>query len=88
MGEKRNCPDCGARLRPEARFCSVCGKIIKEEDNKIELNKLDQKGYTTKGFGHGYGLCLVKKILENNKRLINERKISKELFVQMLKIKM
>ncbi len=57
-------------------------------EGEIELEKLEQKGYTTKGVGHGYGLNLTKKIIENNKKLKNEKKISKEIFTQILKIKM
>ena len=29
MEEKRTCSNCGARLRPGARFCSSCGAIIR-----------------------------------------------------------
>ena len=57
-------------------------------DKKIELDKLDQSGYTTKGSGHGYGLTLASEIINSNKKLQNERKISKEIFTQILRIKM
>lgn len=57
-------------------------------EGKIELDKLEEKGYTTKGRGHGYGLSLTKKIISNNKRLKNEKRLSKETFTQVLKIKM
>ena len=43
---------------------------------------------TTKGKGHGYGLKLVKKILERNNHLKNEREFSKGLFVQKLILKL
>ena len=43
---------------------------------------------TTKGNGHGYGLKLVKKILERNHHLKNEREILKNIFVQKLIIKL
>lgn len=56
--------------------------------NKININKIDQKGYTTKFGSHGYGLSLVKQILESNKKLTNEKIISKNVFTQVLKIKM
>ena len=39
---------------------------------------------STKGKGHGYGLQLVKRLIENNKKLRNERLISKEIFTQKL----
>jgi len=54
----------------------------------IELDKIDSDGYTTKGNGHGYGLSLAKQIVENNSNIINERKIVKNIFVQIIKIKM
>lgn len=55
---------------------------------KIDINKIDNKGYTSKGEGHGYGLALTKEIINNNNRLENEKRISKEVFSQTLKIKM
>ena len=57
-------------------------------EGKIELLKLEEKGYTTKSEGHGYGLSLTKEIINNNKKLKNEKRISKEIFTQILKIKM
>lgn len=57
-------------------------------EGKIELEKLEEKGYTTKSNGHGYGLSLTKDIIKKNKRLTNEKKLSKEIFTQVLKIKM
>lgn len=57
-------------------------------EGKIELDKLEEKGYTTKSNGHGYGLSLTKEIISNNKKLKNEKRISKEIFTQILKIKM
>lgn len=56
--------------------------------HKIDLDKLEEKGYTTKENGHGYGLPLTRKIINNNNRLKNEKRISKEIFTQVLKIKM
>ena len=54
----------------------------------IDLSKLDDIGYTTKGNGHGYGLTLAKELINNNNKLKNEKKISKNIFTQILKIKM
>lgn len=56
--------------------------------HKIDLDKLEEKGYTTKENGHGYGLPLTREIINNNNRLKNEKRISKEIFTQVLKIKM
>ena len=54
----------------------------------IEIDKIEQKGYSSKGKNHGYGLALAKDIIENNKHLLNEKRITKEIFSQILKIKM
>ncbi len=54
----------------------------------IDISKLEEKGYTTKDNGHGYGLPLTREIINNNSRLQNEKRISKEIFTQILKIRM
>ena len=54
----------------------------------IDLDKLEEKGYTSKEKGHGYGLTLAKEIIDNNKKLSNSKVITKDSFSQMLKIKM
>ena len=53
-----------------------------------DLDKIDNKGYTTKEKGHGYGLSLLKEICDANKDIINERKIVGNIFLQIIKIKM
>lgn len=53
-----------------------------------DLDKIDNKGYTTKEKGHGYGLTLLKEICDANKDIINERKIVGNIFLQIIKIKM
>ena len=54
----------------------------------IEIDKIFNKGYTTKSSGHGYGLTLLRKIVDNNDRITNEVKIIDNLFIQVIKIKM
>ena len=54
----------------------------------IELDKIEDSGYTSKGSGHGYGLALTKEIIESNSKLSNEKSIAKDTFTQILKIKM
>lgn len=56
-------------------------------DGKIDLDNIDKEGYTTKGEGHGYGLSLVKKIVSESDCFINERKINKDIFKQIIKFK-
>ncbi len=55
--------------------------------DNIDLDKIFNKGYTTKSEGHGYGLSLLKKIVNENKDITNETKIINNLFVQTVKIK-
>ena len=54
----------------------------------IDLDKLDNLKYTTKGDGHGYGLSLVSRIIKHDNNLENEKEIINDMFVQRLKIKM
>lgn len=61
--------------------------ISNKFDGKIDLDKIDEEGYTTKGEGHGYGLSLVKKLVNGNDCFINERKVNKDVFKQIIKFK-
>ena len=55
--------------------------------NEIDVSKIDNEGFTTKGDGKGYGLALVKDILKNNNYLEQEREINGNYYVQKLIIK-
>ncbi len=71
-------------------FCDKNELIIQVFNNfigELDLNRIDDVGYTTKGKGHGYGLCLVKNIIENNSNFKNIKKINKNVFIQELQIK-
>ena len=56
-------------------------------DGNIDLDKIDEEGYTTKGDGHGYGLSLVKKLVSESNCFINERKVNNDVFKQIIKFK-
>ena len=56
-------------------------------EGEIDLTKIDERGYSTKGKGRGYGLYLVKQILDRNSTLGLEREIIGKIFKQKLKIK-
>ena len=67
---------------------SLCIDISNNYDGEIELDKLDEPGYTTKENGHGYGLSLVVEIVNDNEKLSTDREIKDNIFKQILKIKM
>lgn len=62
-------------------------KVSNSYRKKIDLNKISQVGYTTKGKGHGYGLSLVKQILDSNKSITSQTEINKDIFSQNIKVK-
>lgn len=55
--------------------------------DKVNLNKMGQKGYTTKGDNRGNGLYLVKKLINNNEKIFLSTKLINNYFVQEIKIK-
>lgn len=57
-------------------------------EGTIDIDKISDKGYTTKESGHGYGLSLVKEIINKNDKLTNIKRIDKNIFVQKLSIKL
>lgn len=61
--------------------------ITNNYDGNIDIDNIDNVGYSTKGKNHGYGLSLVKQILNGNKKIKNIRRISEDEFTQELKIK-
>ncbi len=67
----------------------LCIDITNNFKGMIDLNKISDLKYTTKGSGHGYGLPLVKQILDEEKSVLeNEKSINGNTFTQTLKIKM
>ena len=54
---------------------------------EMDLSKIGHERHTTKGEEHGYGLLLVNKIINDNKRYLeNEKSINSNYFTQTLKI--
>lgn len=64
----------------------LCIAISNLFDGIIDLEKIEEGKYTTKGEGHGYGLTLVKEIIDKNSKLKNIKKINDNLFTQVLEI--
>lgn len=61
--------------------------ITNNYEGSIDLDNIDNVGYSTKGDSHGYGLSLVKEIISKNKCITSNRTISDDEFTQEIKIK-
>lgn len=66
----------------------LCIDISNRYKGNLELDKMENARFTTKGEGHGYGLTLVSEIIKSDRNLKNEKAVTKERFTQKLKIKM
>ena len=53
----------------------------------INFEEIDKEQFSTKGNGRGYGLSLVKDILDKNKDINQTREINGKFYVQKLSIK-
>ena len=68
---------------------NLCIDVTNNFKGSLDLEKISNIKYTTKGDGHGYGLTLVNKLLEEESdKLENEKSINRDTFTQTLKIKM
>lgn len=72
-------------------------EIYKEKNNivfllansysgKIDVDKIDNYGYTTKGKNHGIGLHIVRKIIEEDRIFLQNRTILEDYYIQELKL--
>lgn len=66
---------------------NIVFEISNTYSNLIDISKVDQSGYTTKGVGKGYGLSLVKDIIDKNEFLVQKRSLNGIYYVQKLYIK-
>lgn len=67
---------------------ALCIDIGNNYKGPLDMEKISNAGYTTKGDNRGYGLALVSKIIKNDDHLENEKLLTKNKFTQRLKIKM
>lgn len=54
---------------------------------EVDIKNVNEKGYSTKGKSHGYGLSLVKNILENSDIFSSETTTCNGIYIQKLNIK-
>jgi len=82
----------------ESKDKQIIIEFIDNEDNiefilsntykgRINVEEIDKEKYSTKGKGRGYGLSLVKDIVEKNKLISQSREINGKFYVQKLCIK-
>lgn len=58
--------------------------ITNNFEGNIDFDHIEEKGISTKGEGHGYGLSLVEEIVESNRFLKHEKQINHDEFTQRL----
>lgn len=63
---------------------SVVIEISNNYRNIKNINLFDKKGFTTKSKGHGYGLSLVRELIEKDENLTNIKLIVGDIFIQKL----
>lgn len=66
---------------------SIVFEITNSFTGTIDIEKIGDKGYSTKGSGHGYGLALVNDIITKSDYLNQNREINGNYYIQRLYIK-
>lgn len=56
-------------------------------DKIVDINKIKNKGFTTKGRNHGYGLYIVDGIINKNDQISLEQNFEDSKFISLLRIK-
>ncbi len=52
----------------------------------IDLNKIGKRGYSTKGHGHGNGLFMINRMINNHPNITMNSKVINNYFIQEIKI--
>ncbi len=70
----------------EIYYCneSIVFAISNSYGQKPQLHKINIKGYTTKGEGHGKGLYFAQKMLNKNKTFIGTQQVLNDYYIQKL----
>jgi len=53
---------------------------------KVEIDKISEYGYSSKGKNHGTGLYIVENIIVKNKKFTKETSLMDNYFIQTIKI--
>ncbi len=70
-----------------AENSDIVFEIANTYSGELDINQIYKVGLSTKGKNRGYGLPLVKSIIEENKMFENEPQIVDDCFVQKLRVK-
>ncbi len=63
---------------------TVVFEIVNKFISNFEIDKICDSQYTTKSYGHGYGLTLAKEIIASEHTIINKTLVIDNLFIQKL----
>lgn len=66
----------------------ICGEFANTYNEEIDIDRLYEIGYTTKGENHGVGLPLVNKIIKQNNRFNCVTSIMDKFFIQQFIIEL
>ena len=61
--------------------------IANTYQGEIDVNRVSEYGYSTKGKNHGTGLYIVDKVISKNPKFTKETSIIENYFIQIIKIK-
>lgn len=84
-----------ASVKSEQKECSICiymekdviiFEIANSYEDFIDINSINAPGFSSKGKNRGYGLTIVKNIVEDNSIFENISEIRNGYFVQIIKI--
>jgi len=65
---------------------SIVISVSNNFSGNVDFSKMGCRGFTTKGKNHGYGLSLVRYLVNNDNNLENYREINGNIFKQVIKI--
>ena len=71
-------------LKKEDKYIVI--SIGNSFDDKESIDKIGNKGFSTKGKGHGFGLSIVKEIVKENKKIEVLTDVNNNLFFQTVLI--
>ena len=66
----------------------IHGEFVNSFSGRIDLSRLNEIGYSTKGEQHGVGLPLVAKIIQSNNRFACDTQIMDNFFIQHITIEL